>query len=127
MAKPRLSSNNLPLKGSFREAENIVLHIKLQDRTKNDETFCFDNNFSRGGSDVWLRWRRAKITRLAEAASTAGDGSKYRFKILVGTDVTDNCVVLVGTDEAKFAANEKTIDEIWGSFEMWSGGSSGNN
>jgi len=33
--------------------------------------------------------------------------------------------VLVGGDADKFAANEKTIDEIWGSFGMYSGGASG--
>jgi len=35
--------------------------------------------------------------------------------------------VIVGTDADKYAANEKTIDEIWGSFGMYSGGASGNN
>ena len=43
----------------------------------------------------------------------------------MGIDVTDNYVMIVGTEEAKFAANEKIIDMIWGSFEMWSGGASG--
>jgi hypothetical protein len=33
---------------------------------------------------------------------------------------------MIGTDADKFSANEKTIDEIWGSFGMSSGGSSGN-
>ena len=63
------------------------------------------------------------VYSLAEANST-GDGAKSKYKILVGTDVTDNYVMIVGTDEAKFAANEKVIDEIWGSFEIWSGGAS---
>jgi hypothetical protein len=62
---------------------------------------------------------------VAEATTTA-NGKKGRAKILVGTDVTDNYVMIVGGDEDKFAANVKTIDEIWGSFEMWSGGASGN-
>ena len=61
---------------------------------------------------------------VAEATTTNKDGTKGKAKILVGTDVTDNYVMLVGTDEAKYAANEKIIDEIWGSFEMWSGGAS---
>ena len=57
---------------------------------------------------------------VAEATTTDKDGKKGKAKILVGTDVTDNYVMLLGTDEAKYAANEKIIDEIWGSFEMWS-------
>lgn len=61
---------------------------------------------------------------LAEATMTGKDGSKSKAKILVGTDITDNYVMIVGTDESKFASNEKIIDEIWGSFEIWSGGAS---
>ncbi len=63
---------------------------------------------------------------IAEATMTSKDGVKSKVKVLVATDVTDNYVMVVGTDEAKYAANEKIIDEIWGSFEMWSGGASGN-
>ncbi|HQU85309.1 MAG TPA: hypothetical protein PKY59_19370 [Pyrinomonadaceae bacterium] len=55
------------------------------------------------------------------------EGKKGKTRILVGTDVTDNYVMLIGADsEEKFSANEKIIDEIWGSFEMWSGGASNN-
>jgi hypothetical protein len=61
---------------------------------------------------------------VAEATTTSKDGKKGKAKILVGTDVTDNYVMLLGTDESKYEANEKIIDEIWGSFEMWSGGAS---
>ncbi|MCW5960539.1 MAG: hypothetical protein KIS76_10290 [Pyrinomonadaceae bacterium] len=57
---------------------------------------------------------------VAEATTTSQDGTKGKAKILVGTDITDNYVMLLGTEESKFAANEKIIDEIWGSFEMWS-------
>ncbi len=57
---------------------------------------------------------------LAEATSTSADGKKSKYKILVGTDVTDNYVMILGTEESKFSANEKVIDEIWGNFEMWS-------
>ena len=63
---------------------------------------------------------------VTEVTATLEDGSKSKSKVLVGTDVTDNYVMIVGTEEPKFAANEKIIDEIWGSFEMWSGGASGN-
>ena len=58
--------------------------------------------------------------------STGKDGKPGKGKILVGTDVTDNYIMFVGGDADKFGANEKTIDEIWGSFGMYSGGASGN-
>lgn len=28
--------------------------------------------------------------------------------------------MIVGAEASKFAANESIIDQIWGSFEMWS-------
>jgi hypothetical protein len=64
---------------------------------------------------------------VADSSSVAADGTKGKQRILVGTDVTDNYVMILGTEADKFAANEKTIDEIWGNFEMWSGGASGGN
>ncbi len=63
---------------------------------------------------------------LATFTSTGKDGKLGKGKILVGTDVTDNYIIIVGVDADKFGANEKTIDEIWGSFGMYSGGSGGN-
>ena len=63
---------------------------------------------------------------VADATSTSKDGGKSKWRILVGTDVTDNYVMLVGTEEAKFDSHKDIIDGIWGSFEMWSGGASGN-
>ena len=62
---------------------------------------------------------------VADATTVLEDGRKGKLRILVGTDVTDNYVMILGTDTDKFAANEKIIDEIWGSFEMWSGGANG--
>ena len=64
---------------------------------------------------------------LASFTSTGKDGKPGKGKILVGTDVTDNYIMLVGGDADKFGTNENTIDEIWGSFGMYSGGASGNN
>lgn len=58
--------------------------------------------------------------------STGKDGKAGKGKILVGTDVTDNYIMIVGGELDKFTASEKTIDEIWGSFGMYSGGASGN-
>ena len=64
---------------------------------------------------------------LAEATTVGEGGVKSKVKILVGTDVTDNYVLIVGTEEAKFDAHKDIVDAIWGNFEMWSGGASGNN
>ncbi|PYS50705.1 MAG: hypothetical protein DMF68_06335 [Acidobacteria bacterium] len=63
---------------------------------------------------------------VAEASSVDSDGKKYKMKMLVGTDVTDNYVMVVYTDEDKYEANKEIIDAIWGNFEMYSGGASGN-
>jgi hypothetical protein len=63
---------------------------------------------------------------VATFTSIGKDGKPGKGKILVGTDVTDNYIMLVGGDADKFDANEKAIDEIWGSFGMYSGGFSGN-
>lgn len=57
--------------------------------------------------------------------STEHKDEKNRVRVLVATDVTDNYLVLVGTDEAHFKESEETIDTIWGSFNMFSGGASG--
>jgi hypothetical protein len=62
---------------------------------------------------------------VATISSTDEKGKVTKGKVLVATDVTDNYVMLLGTDSDKFDANEKTIDEIWGSFSMASGGYSG--
>lgn len=61
---------------------------------------------------------------LAEATSVDNQGVKSRMKVLVGTDITDNYVMIVGCDEKDFKAKQETINAIWGSFEMWSGGGS---
>ncbi len=63
---------------------------------------------------------------LALGSLTDKDGKKYKVKILVATDVTDNYIMIVGTTESEFKAHEQEIDQIWGSFTMYSGGASGN-
>ncbi len=63
---------------------------------------------------------------IADATTVLEDGSEGRLRILVGTDITDNYIMIIGTDPKNFQANIQTIDTIWGSFEMWSGGASGN-
>ncbi len=60
-------------------------------------------------------------------AAIKNGGKSNKARVLVGTDVSDNYImILLCEDETKFAANEKVIDEIWGSFEIWSGGASQN-
>jgi hypothetical protein len=62
---------------------------------------------------------------LATFTATGEDGKPLKGKALVATDVTDNYVMLVGAEEPQYQANEKVIDQIWGSFSMHSGGASG--
>ncbi|MBL8720880.1 MAG: hypothetical protein JNL79_33135 [Myxococcales bacterium] len=62
---------------------------------------------------------------IATVTSTGDKGEKTKCRALVAIDVTDNYVMLVCTEEKDFKANETTVDEIWGSFEMYSGGASG--
>ncbi len=57
---------------------------------------------------------------VADATTVHPSRGKGKLRILVGTDITDNYVMILGTEEARFAANESIIDAIWGSFEMWS-------
>ena len=65
--------------------------------------------------------------RLTEFTSEDAKDSKLKshWKVLSATDVTDNYLLVIGTPESEFKANEPTIDEIWGSFDMYSGGASG--
>ena len=55
----------------------------------------------------------------------AEDKSQGKAKVLVATDLTDNYILIVHSPAEKFAANEQTMDIIWGSFEMFSGGGQG--
>ncbi len=57
---------------------------------------------------------------VADADTVHPERGKVKLRIMVGTDVTDNYVMIIGTEESRFAANESIIDSIWGSFEMWS-------
>ena len=62
---------------------------------------------------------------LASYTALNEEGKPVKGKVLVATDVTDNYVMLVGTEEPQYQASEKIIDQIWGSFSMHSGGASG--
>ncbi len=64
----------------------------------------------------------SNIYSVAEATSVDQAGVKSKMKVLVGTDVNDNYVMIVGCDEKDYETKKNTIDAVWGSFEMWSGG-----
>lgn len=106
----------------------VVISFKDKEMTKDDLLEVAKKFLEEMGETV----NTGKLTAesddyaVAEATTTSADGKKGKAKIMVGTDVTDNYVMIIGTDEGKFAANEKIVDEIWGSFEMWSGGASNN-
>ena len=63
---------------------------------------------------------------IADADSVATDGTKSKMKVLVATDVSDNYVMFVISDAASYDSKKATMDAIWGSFEMYSGGASNN-
>ena len=64
---------------------------------------------------------------IADATTVHPELGKGKLRILVGTDITDTYIMISGASVKNFDANEKIIDTIWGSFEMWSGGASGKN
>jgi len=106
----------------------VVIAFKDKQMTKEDLLSVGVKFIEEMGSTV----QSGKLTgesdnyAVSEVTATNKEGGKNKGKIMVGTDVTDNYVMILGTEEAKYAANEKIIDEIWGSFEMWSGGASNN-
>lgn len=63
---------------------------------------------------------------VSDATSEDKNKVKSNLKVLVATDVTDNYVMIVRSAAADYDKNKATMDMIWGSFEMYSGGASGN-
>lgn len=105
----------------------VVLAFKDKQMTKDDLLDVAVKFLEEMGETVTAGKLTAESDDYAVAdATTTANGKKGKARILVGTDVTDNYVMIIGGDEDKFAPNEKIIDEIWGSFEMWSGGASNN-
>lgn len=107
----------------------VVISFKDKEMTKDDLLDVAVKFLEEMGETV----QAGKLTAesedyaVAEANTTDKDGKKGKAKIMVGTDVTDNYVMIIGGDETAYTSNVKTIDEIWGSFEMWSGGASSTN
>lgn len=111
-------------------AEVAVIVLAYKDKTRTKEDLLNDaEKFLQGmGETVQVGTLHGESDdyAVAEATTTDANGKKSKLKVLVGTDVTDNYVLIVGADEDKYAANLEIIDAIWGSFEMWSGGASEN-
>ena len=106
------------------EVDIFVLAYKDQTRSKVellDDAVTFLEEL---GQDVTPGELTAQSDQFAVANATTIHPSrgKGRLRILVGTDITDNYVMIIGVEDERFAANEKIIDMIWGSFEIWSGG-----
>ena len=107
----------------------MVVAFKDKTLTKDDLLKRAENVIKAlGGKDIKMEPAKElnEDYSLVTFTNTGEDGKPEKGKILVATDVSDNYIVFVGGDADKFASNEKTIDEIWGSFGMYSGGSSGN-
>jgi len=104
--------------------------MAFKDKTlSKDDLLKFASGFLEG-----LGEKDVKITDVVELSddyslgmlsSVDAKGKVTKGKVLVATDVSDNYVMLLGTDESEYKENEKIMDEIWGSFTMTSGGFSG--
>ena len=109
----------------------FVLAFKDKTLTKDDliETarkFMVEMSEGKGTATMGSPKAESEDYSIVDAA-IKNEGKSNKARVLVGTDVTDNYImILICENEEKFAANEKVIDEIWGSFEMWSGGASQN-
>lgn len=109
-----------------------VMVVAFKDKTiGKDELLKRAENIltSLGDKDIKIDTAKELSDDYSLASYTATDdkGKPQKGKVLVATDVTDNYIMLIEGDSDKFGSNEKTIDEIWGSFSMYSGGFSGNN
>ncbi len=109
----------------------MVLVAAYKDHKKTKEDLLTDVSHvieATGGKDI----KKGDVKELSPDYSLAdytftSDGKPVKVRALVATDVTDNYLMLVGTAEDHFKASEETIDTIWGSFDMYSGGSTGEN
>ena len=55
---------------------------------------------------------------LVNVSSAASGGPVTHLKLLLGTNDTNNYIVIIGSVEPYFKADEREIDSIWGSFVM---------
>lgn len=79
-----------------------------------------------GNTDVKIGDAEALTDDYALAEATCRmEETEWKLRVLLATDVTDNYVLMVGAPTSEFSQSEETIDTIWGSFAMFSGGASG--
>lgn len=105
-----------------------IIAFKNKTLTK-DDLFKNSADFSKeaGEKDFTVTNKKELNADYSTADYTVTDknGKKRQGKMLVATDVSDNFIFFVETEVDKFAANSKIVDEILGSFAMYSGGASG--
>lgn len=101
----------------------IVYAFKDKTMTKEDLLNFAEAALKNMGETITVGKLAAEDANYAIAdADSVSQSGKSKMNILVATDVTDNYVMIVHTDEASFAAKKATMEMIWGSFEMYSGG-----
>ncbi len=94
--------------------------LSKEDLIETARKFMVEMSEGTGTATMGSPRAESEIYSIVDAA-IKNQGKSNKARVLVGTDVTDNYImILLCENEEKFAANEKVIDEIWGSFEIWS-------
>ena len=105
---------------AYKDAKKTLDELETQSSDLISKVFEEANVKKGATKDISNDYRLTEFT--SEDAKTK---DKSHWKALQATDVTDNYIMIVGSPESEFKINEPTIDEIWGSFDMFSGGASG--
>lgn len=102
----------------------IVYAFKNKELTKQDLLDTAEKMLNSMGETVTVGTLASENENyaVADADSVDQKGGKSKLNVLVATDVTDNYVMFVRSDVASYEAKKATMDMIWGSFEMYSGG-----
>jgi hypothetical protein len=108
---------------------NVYLAVYKDKTLSKDDLFKDAADFSQASGDKDYTTTNRKDLNddysIADYTLTEKDGKKRKGKVLVGIDKTDNYIMFVDADANKYEADAKTVDEIWSSFSMYSGGASG--
>ena len=117
---PKPSDKVLTMVIAYKDAKKTMDDLEKQSAELIDKVFEEVNATKVSSKNLSDDYRLVEMT-----SEDAKDKTKSHWKALLATDVTDNYIMIVGTPETAFKANEATIDELWGSFDMFSGGASG--